>query len=389
MTKRNRMLELRVIDALRAWAGPAAPTIRSLAKAVNHPHMLLADVVRGMQYGGILHLNSLTLTANYLVANDATEEFPAAEGPVPSPIASDSGFSGDDGAGGGVAASPPAEVEAERDTPAPPLSSGEAVVAVASPDIALPDDDAPGTVWTSALRLAAKAKGVPLKTIVAPIWANATNPASNLASMEMARRVRPDLLVRVKAALRGDPVPPKPAADGTASKRSEREAKALARQSAERERLLAAQAESAEREQQRAQSLADAVKAEAEAAGRSRRIAGTVGGGTVAGSKLSVPARPQDSFGAAFQSAWMGDGPGSAAGVLRAAWPEDLRLLERIAQAHGERPVPMLVRLIRDEARRMDLRRRDALPDGGAWWVQGGGKLVDDEFDGEGISIHG
>lgn len=458
--KRNRMLELRVIDALRGWSDPAAPTIRSLAKAVNHPHMLLADVVRQMQFGGILHLNSLRLTANYLVANDATEEVPVAE------------ISGDDGAAGGSATPPPA-AEVEPETAPAPLPAPVAVAGVTATGIALPADDATGAEWGQVLRDEALARGVHIVEFVRPLFGSSS---SRLYELERSRCPRPGTRDRIRAFLTGVDLPaanpPKPVLGvmpsvrvrvvyeairaianegGPCPKNRELAVAAGCMESAvptlllwlrdngwlvlEKGRALkerrfyvpetgqrtdwpapdekmgeakaapsgALEAKDAEAadiaarrdavERDRAEALRAATRAEAEALGRNRKIAGTVGGGMAAGAKLSVPPPPRDSYGAAFQAAFMADGPGSAAGVLRAAWPEDLRLLERIAQAHGERPVPMLVRLIRAEARRLDIRRRDALPDDGAWWVTGTANTVDGEFDAgfgeEGMTIHG
>lgn len=412
----KRSIFPKIVDALRAWPDGPAATVRSLAKVLNLPHIDVGSAIQSMRYAGMIEWDRLALSASMAAANDQkNEQLPVAE------------ISGDDGAAGeavsAVRPSPAAEVDAET-APAPlhefpvakvggqaapeptTVRAGDSDGAAGGAATPSPAADAPkdvlGVMPSARVRVvyetirAIAAEGGPCpknrELAVAAGCMESAVPTVLLwlrgngwLVLEQGRAKKERRFFIPETGQRtGWPAPDEKLGEAKAAPSGALEAKAA--EAAE----IAARRDAVE--QERAEQLRAATRAEAEAAGRARRIAGTVGGGMAAGSRLSVPARPRDSYGAAFQAAFMNDGPGSAAGVLRAAWPEDLRLLERIAQAHGERPVPMLVRLIRAEAQRMDLRRRDALPDGGAWWVTGTAKMVDDEFDGEfdgGIPIHG
>lgn len=95
-------------------------------------------------------------------------------------------------------------------------------------------------------------------------------------------------------------------------------------------------------------SIADQVKAEAKQAGVRRQLARTIGS-VSSGAKLSL--------GGQMQMDQLSDGPGAGRAMLRERWPETHELLGRMAAQLGERPLPLLVRLINDEAARHGLRR--------------------------------
>lgn len=69
------------------------------------------------------------------------------------------------------------------------------------------------------------------------------------------------------------------------------------------------------------------------------------------------PRDPALPIGAYLQLTQIEDGPGAARASLRECWPETHELLGRMAAQLGERPLPLLVRLINDEAARHGLRR--------------------------------
>lgn len=224
MAKRNRIVEARIIDALRAWPAGDRPTMKSLARAVNQPHMLMADTVRAMRYGGMIDWDRLELSPSMAVANDAAS-------------ASAGGRS---------------ENESNEISPAEPA-------------LAIP--------------LA------PLSGGTGQAGDVTTSPASLLPVSSSA-------------------------------------------------------------------SIAEQVKAEASAIA-TRRHAARCTGSVHSGARLSI--------GAQVQMERLSDGPAAGLAVLREAWPETLSLLQRLAARTGERPIPLIVRLIREAAAEQQLRMaRDA-----------------------------
>ena len=93
--------------------------------------------------------------------------------------------------------------------------------------------------------------------------------------------------------------------------------------------------------------IAEQVKAEAIDAGTRRASARRIGSVT-AGVGLTV--------GQQMQMTALRDGPGAGVAVMREAWPSVMDLLARICARTAERPIPALVRLIKDEAARLQLR---------------------------------
>lgn len=347
MSKRaKRMLELRIIDAMRAWPAGEPVTVRAIAKAVGVSHLTLPETIQSMRCRGVIELNRLALTPVFLAANDPD----------------------------------PAETEAAMDFS--PNASAPLLLANGQPDVR-------AEKLLAILTNAARA-GEPCPknwTMGKAIGAADVQVHHALVRLKLLGRIEVESGTHPKQRrirIIADDI----WTDWTSPDEARRaEGVLLVPDGDERESIIA---RVEEKEQARATRVAALIRQEAEAAGARRRLARSTG--TVSRTlPAPVAADPDLSLGAQIQMHAIKDSAGSVPSVLRTAWPIYWALLGRLAQACGERPIPLILRLIREEAERRGLRR--SRPHDPAWFVPNGGGL-DSDFDGEdfgeqGISIHG
>lgn len=339
------MLELRIIDAMRAWPAGEPVTVRALAKAVGTPHLTLPDAIQSMRYRGVIEFDRLALTPVYAAAND------------PEPAETD------------VATS-------EKPTAAAPRAE--------MPRGKVVEDRALRVL--EILREAAKA-GAPCPKNRAMADAIGVEEAQLFHALTWLKdHGRIEVQVGVHRKQRririiGEDIttdwtsPDQPRAMPVAAPVSDDRAEIIARVE--------------ETEQARATRVADLIRQEAEASAARRKLARSTG--TVS-NILPMPVQADGglSLGAKIQMDMLKDSAVAVGSVLRQAWPTYWSLLGRLAQACGERPIPLILRLIREEAARKGLRR--TRPGDPAWFAANSGGLDSDfddlGFDGE-VSIHG
>lgn len=357
---RSRIIEATLIDAMRAWPVGEKLTVRALAKAVSHPHLIVGKAVDGMRMAGMIAWDRLALSPSLMVANDQESQAKAddeaagvrlAETVVESVSRPDAGRSAS-------ATSEIMDVTAGETAPfsnaAPVSGAAEQAgggVATASPPaaIATPDDRA-ARVLAHLTGIAdagapcprnseiAAACGMPLHHVVQAVDRLIDRKIVQ-RDVGAARKQRRFVIVASGRAT-GWPEPDKPMGTVDAPRTA-----IVAR--ADEDAEIAARREAVE--SARAESVAQAVRREAEEAGRNRAAARSTG--TVVAKKGQVSVPEHRVVDGSLQIAMLSDGPGSATAALRRAWPDDLDKLQRLARANGERPMPCLVRLIREAAK--------------------------------------
>lgn len=340
------MLELRIIDAMRAWPAGEPVTVRALAKAVGTPHLTLPDAIQSMRYRGVIEFDRLALTPVYAAANDPEPaETEAATGEKP------------------TAAAPLLLANGQPDVRA------EKVLAILT-NAARAGEPCPKN-WTMGKAIGAADVQVHHALVRLKLLGRIEVESGTHRKQRRIRIIAEDIWTDWTSPDEARPAEGSvPAPDGD-----------------ERESIIARVEET---EQARATRVADLIRQEAEASAARRKLARSTG--TVSHT-LPAPVAPDAdlSLGARIQMHALKDSAGAVDRVLRTAWPAYWSLLGRLAQACGERPIPLILRLIREEAARRGLRR--SRPGDPAWFVPNGGGL-DSDFDGEdfgeqGISIHG
>jgi hypothetical protein len=253
-------------------------------------------------------------------------------------------------------AAAPSVTRADRVAGADKMGADEAAPAL---------DAMSGAELAALLRARAAAAGVTLTEFVRPLWPNSQSPGAMLQSLSTVQRVKPATRARVSALLRGEPLPPshnrpRPGVFAPPAGRADQ----LSEGDIEARRLAV--------EEGRAAKVRAAVAAEAAAAVGRRAVAGALGQvrgpRTMQAHEIAAVAgqvgRPDDidaelralPLGARLQLEGLRPGAGSAAAVLRDNWARHWALLAQLSVRTGERPIPLLCRLIEDEAREVGVK---------------------------------
>lgn len=409
---RNRIIEARLIDAMRSWPSDEKLTVRALAKAIGQPHLIVGKVVDAMRMAGMIVWDELKLSPSLAAAND---DIPVSRSCRADDVRLESRAKADDEAAGGRTSEPAVESVSrpaagrsaaatfEALSSSSPAASGcdvdvtageTAPVSNAAPVSGGAEQAGGGGATASppadsdarAERVLAHLTGIADAGAPCPrngeISAACDMPLHHVVKA-VERLIDRGLLRREVGSARkfrrfeivasgrmtGWPEPDRPigTVDGPRDALAAREAEDAAL-AARRDAVVAG----------RAQTIADAVKAEAEARGRNRAAARSTGSVVM---RKGAPAAGGLTIGGQVQMERLRDGPGAGIAVLREAWPEAMRMLERIAVARGERPIPLMAALIGEEFARLGLRRNaaPALPHAPGWG--GSGRMVDDGFD--------